>query len=104
MAVCRKGTEASTTENLQELRDKTLEIEIEWVAVEILLKERKLACSKALIPTGASYSQSHQMSEKEVSKMAAILQQAKGILALEIIALASLKQEPSRTSSAVGRR
>ena len=43
------------------------------------------------------------MSEKEVSKLAAILQQAKGILAVEITALASLKQEPSRARSAVGR-
>ena len=98
MAACRKETEARTNENLQELRDKILEIESEWMAVDILLK------TTALVPTGASYSQSHQMSEKEVSKMAAILQKAKGILALEIIALASLKQEPPRASSAVGRR
>ena len=35
------------------------------------------------------------MTEKEVSKVAAILQQAKGVLAVEITALASLKQEPS---------
>ena len=96
VAACRKETEARTTENLQELRDKILESESEWMAAEILLK------TKALVPTGASYSQSHQMSEKEISKMAAILQQAKDILALEIIALASLKQEPSRASSAVG--
>ena len=34
--------------------------------------------------------------------MAAILQQAMDIVALEIMALASLKQEPSRASSAVG--
>jgi hypothetical protein len=31
---------------------------------------------KALVPTSASYFQSHQMSETEVCKLAAILQQA----------------------------
>ena len=36
VASCRKETEARTTENLQELRDRILEIESDWVAVEIL--------------------------------------------------------------------
>ena len=43
MAACREETEARTTEKLQELRDRILELESDWVAVEILQKTKEIS-------------------------------------------------------------
>ena len=43
-------TEARTTENLQELRDRILEIESDWVAVEILLKTKEISLHQGIGP------------------------------------------------------
>ena len=50
VAACRKETEARTTENLQELRDRILEIESDWVAVEILLKTKEISLHQGIGP------------------------------------------------------
>ena len=79
VAACREEAEARTAENLQKLRDMILELQSDWVVAEILLKTMKIGtefgiglCSRKLLP------------EEEVSKLAAILQQAKDILCREL--------------------
>ena len=51
----------------------------------------------ALVSAVPSYSQSHQMSEKEVSKLAAILQQAKDILCRELPWPVCSRSHPGQT-------
>ena len=62
VAACREEAEAGTAENLQKLRDMILELESDWVALEILLKTMKIGMDFGI--GLCSYSQSHQMSEK----------------------------------------
>jgi hypothetical protein len=57
VAACREEAEARTAENLHNLRDMILELESDWVAVEILLKTIKIGtdfgiglCSCKLLP------------------------------------------------------
>jgi hypothetical protein len=50
VAACRKETEARTIENLQELRNRILEIESDWVAVEILLKTKEISMHQGIGP------------------------------------------------------
>jgi hypothetical protein len=50
VSACRKETEARTTENIQELRNRILEIESDWVAVEILLKTKEISLHQGIGP------------------------------------------------------
>ena len=42
VAACREEAEARTAENLQKLRNMILELESDWVALEILLKTKEI--------------------------------------------------------------
>ena len=101
VAACREEAEARTAENLQKLRDMILELESDWVAVEILLKTMKIGtdfgiglCSRKLLPESSDVREGGQQAGRHPAA-------GKGH-PVQRTALACLKQEPSRASSAAG--
>ena len=101
MAACREETEARTTEKLQELRDRILELESDWVAVEILQKTKEISMdhgiglySRELLPESSDVGEGGQQAGCHPAA-------GKGH-PVQRTALACLKQEPSRASSAAG--
>ena len=101
VAACREEANARTAENLQKLRDMILELESDRVAVEILLKTMEIGtdhgiglCSRKLLPKSSDVGEGGQQAGRHPAA-------GKGH-PVQRTALACLKQEPSRASSAAG--